>query len=481
MEKIILNNNFNESGYLINNYRSKKFGEKFLITTDHGSWVFLDKKDFDFLLKDKVDENEKLFNLLEDKGIVITKNNQEKIKSLLRERYEFLYSGPSLHIIVPTLRCNQKCIYCHASSEPENSRGFDMDKNTTKKVVDFIFQSPSKAITIEFQGGEPLLRFDIIKYIIEYANKLNKEKKKDLRFALVTNLTLMDEEKLDYLIKNNIGICTSLDGPEELHDKNRGLFCSQGSYSFVRRWIKKINEEYNRNGFNNRRVNALITVTKTSLEYMKKIIDEYINLGLKDIHLRFLNNLGDARLIWDKISYSPEEFIDFWKKAVDYILEKNKAEIFLRERNCMIILQKILTNKDPNYLEMRSPCGAAIGQLAYSYNGDIFTCDEARMINDDLFKLGNVKKDTFKEIIGSDQTCNVVLSSINDCQICDYCAYKPYCGVCPVCNFAEQGNIIAKIPETSRCKIYKEQFSYIFEKLKDSSNMKIFENWVNLN
>ena len=46
--------------------------------------------------------------------------------------------------------------------------GFDMDKETAKKVVEFIFQSPSKQITIEFQGGEPLLNFEIVKFVVDF-------------------------------------------------------------------------------------------------------------------------------------------------------------------------------------------------------------------------------------------------------------------------------------------------------------------------
>ena len=48
---------------------------------------------------------------------------------------------------------------------------------------------------------------------------------------------------------------------------------------------------------------------------------------------------------------------------------------------------------DPNYLDIRSPCGAGIGQIAYSYDGKIYTCDEGRMLGgmgDDIFCIGNV-------------------------------------------------------------------------------------------
>ncbi|MAG50269.1 His-Xaa-Ser system radical SAM maturase HxsB [archaeon] len=464
--------------YQLNNYRIEKINNKFLITTDHGSWCFLNKEDFDLLIKEGFQEKPELFNVLEEKGIILTNENKDKIIKLLKDRFHFLFQGTSLHIIIPTLRCNQKCVYCHASSKPIDDKGEEMDEETAKKTVDFIFQSPSKTIIIEFQGGEPLIKFDIIKYIINYAKKLNKEKKKNLVFTVVTNLTLMNEDKMNYFIENSVGVCTSLDGPAELHNKNRPFMNNVESYKFTEKWIKRFTEEYKKKKIENRKMNALITITRESLKYPKEIIDKYVELGLKDIHLRFLNNLGDARPVWESINYSPEEFINFWKKSIDYLLEINKKNIFLRERTCFIILRKILTNIDPNFLDMRSPCGAAIGQLTYTPNGDIFTCDEARMVGEDIFKLGNTKKDTYKKILTSRQTCGIITSSINDSQICDSCAYKPYCGICPVCNYMEQGSIIVNILKTARCKIYKAQFTYLFEKLQHPEYKKIFVDWI---
>jgi len=67
--------------------------------------------------------------------------------------------------------------------------------------------------------------------------------KKSLQLALVSNLTLMDEEKLSYLIDNGVYISTSLDGDEEVHNYNR-TFLGGNSFEKVTYWIKRINEEY---------------------------------------------------------------------------------------------------------------------------------------------------------------------------------------------------------------------------------------------
>ena len=464
--------------YTSNHYRSRRYGDKFLITTDHGTWVIVSSKDFGLLNDGKVDKGSELFGTLENEGVIITEKNQRNIIESMRKKYEFLFQGPSLHIVVPTLRCNMDCVYCHASSKHEDSTGYDMDKATAKNVIDFIFQSPSSCINIEFQGGEPLLRFDIVKYMIEYANKVNETRGKSLMFSLVSNMTLMDDDKMRFLLDNMVGVCGSLDGHEMLHNKNRP-YSGGNSYKFTREWLKKIHNEWRKRP-KRRNTNALVTVTKYSLPRWKEIVDEYMGLGIYDIFFKFLNNLGTAKTSWRSIGYSADDFISFWKNAVDYIIELNKHGKDIREWFTWIMLRKIISNEEPNYLEQRSPCGAAIGQIAYDYNGDIYSCDEARMIGEDIFKLGNVNKnDSFSKVLTSNKVCSIVSASVNDTQICDACAFKPYCGLCPVCNYSEQGTTIAKVPETSRCKIYMAQFDYVFDKLiNDKEAREVFARWL---
>lgn len=460
---------------MMNNYRSTKIDDGFLVTTDHGSWTFLNDKDFSCLQSGSIPKP--LSKKLEEKGILVTENNIAKIKGDLARRYSYLRQSTSLHIVVVTLRCNQHCLYCHASSRPLKDKSYDMDIETARKTVEFIFQSPSNSITIEFQGGEPLLNFKAIQEIVLYAKELNKKHKKNLLFQLVTNLTLMDQKILDYCIENDIGICTSLDGPRELHDYNRG-FC-RSSHSDVVKWISNIQEEYRRRNIHHTKSNALVTITKRSLRYPKEIVDEYLKNNLEGVHLRYMNKLGYAAKNKKEIEYEAEEFISFWKKAIDHIIEINKKGIKFEERGAVIILSKILGKHDPNYLDMRSPCGAAIGQMAYNYNGEIFCCDEGRTIKDDLFRIGDVRKNRFKEVILSENCASIVSASINDTEICSLCAFKPYCGLCPVCMYAEQGNLAGIVPQATFCKVYKAQFEYMFEKyIKDKDARKVFRSWV---
>ena len=147
-----------------------------------------------------------------------------------------------------------------------------------------------------------------------------------------------------------------------------------------------------------------------------------------------------------------------------------------------IFLRKILTDRDPGYLELRSPCGAGIGQLAYNYNGDVYTCDEARMLSrmgDESFKLGNVGKHCYQDLMNSDALKAVCNASILDILPgCTSCVYKPYCGVCPIYNYVEHANIFSQMPNNDRCKIHMSILDYLFGKLKDRKIEKIFKKWL---
>lgn len=460
-----------KTGYIYNRYLTKKLDDnRFLITTDNGSWVVLNKREYELFRKGKINDDPSLLDTLERKSIILTQKNVEKTLSDTHDRFSHVFNGTSLHIVTVTLKCNQKCVYCHAKAHPSASDEYDMDKETAKSVVDFIFQSPSKFLSIEFQGGEPLLNFEVIKFIIEYAKKKNKTEKRNLQFMIVSNLTAMTEEKLKYLFEKGVNICTSLDGPKFIHDKNRPYLDDRGSYDDVIHWVKDINKQ---NGYP---MGCLPTITKQSLPYYKEIIDEYRRLGMDRIRIRHLINAGYASERWDEIGYTPEEFLEFWKKSLDYILSLNRKGIRFIESMSTIIVRRLLSKDCQKYTCLGAPCGTALMQSSYDQNGNVFSCDEARSF--EIFKLGNVKEDTYKEIYTSKPALNLVALSSMKPTFCDSCVWNPYCANCLVCNYGQQKTLVPKMPESIECKIKKGMIEYVFEKLTNSPDGKYLLDWA---
>jgi hypothetical protein len=58
--------------------------------------------------------------------------------------------------------------------------------------------------------------------------------------------------------------------------------------------------------------------------------------------------------------------------------------------------------------------------------------------------------------------------------------YKPYIGVCPIYNYKTTGNIYPNYAKDRRRKLNEKILDYLFEKLKDKENKKIFESWLGL-
>ncbi len=456
---------------------------RILLTNDCGDYVWLDKPRFDRLMAGTLAKDRAAWAELTRRNMIRSPQTEAEVVRRIRQRSPHLLAGPSLHIVILTLRCNHGCIYCHASRQPAERRGFDMSRETASRVLDVILASPSPDLTIEFQGGEPSLNFDVLRYFVEEARRRNASGKKRLYYSLVSNLTTLTPPQIDFLVDHGVAVCTSLDGPAEIHDHNRPLR-DGGSHRRTLAALEAFAAAYRRRKLDPSLayVNALVTVSRGSLSQPEAIVDEYVRLGQKVIHLRPLNPFGMGRRIWGREGYTAEEFLRFWTRALDYIIELNKQGIEMAEKMASLMLTRILTDENPNYADLRSPCGAGLGQLAYNYDGRVYTCDEGRMVGamgDDLFRIGDVRKDSYADIIAHPGLRSLCVSSCLECLPgCSDCAYAPYCGVCPVYNYVEQGDLVAHSAENDRCRIQMGMLDYLFRRLAEPGTEALLRRWT---
>lgn len=467
--------------------RMREVGGEVLLTNPWGDWIFVKPDELTQLSSGQLEPSSELYTRLVARNFIRDKVDVAALADRVARKKRFVDAGPNLHIIIATLRCNQTCVYCHASRADMTATSTDMTPETADKVVDFIFESTSPRLTIEFQGGEPLANFPLIRHVIETAKQKNETAGKTLEFTLVSNLSLMDDEKLDYLIDNRVQICTSVDGPEALHDKQR-ILPGASSHKLAVQWIKRINERYQEKGLDPSlyHVEALLTTTREALSHPKQIVDAYVELGCRAIFLRPVDPFGFAAQTAKTIEYERKAFLDYYRTALDHILELNRQGVQVLERFAAIFLTKILGDDDPNYLDIRSPCGAGIGQLAYNHDGQIFTCDEGRMVHqmgDSFFALGKIGDVRYREVMLSDTVRALAIASNLDAQPdCVNCTYNPYCGVCPVHNYATQGSIFGRMRESSLCAVHKGIQDHLFELLRrnDPATVEILRRWTTI-
>ncbi|AKF03208.1 His-Xaa-Ser system radical SAM maturase HxsB [Sandaracinus amylolyticus] len=474
--------------------------QRVLLTNLEGNFLVLADAEFRAFVEGNVAPESELHARLREGNFLRAHYDTKRAADALRRRKSFVGYGPNLHMLVVTLRCNETCVYCHASRAAMDAVHTDMTPEIAEKCVDIALSSTSPGITIEFQGGEPLVNFAVVKHVIEYARKKNERlaasgEAKTLEFTMVSNLSLMDEEKLAFLLENRVQICTSIDGPQGLHDKQRklpalkladGTKTGGSSWEASVKWIRRINEEYAKLGLDTTlyRVEALLTTTRETLPLWKEVVDQYVDLGCRALFLRPLDPFGFAEKTGPRLEYPRAEYLDYYRKCVDYMVELNLKGVQVLERYAAIFLTKILSGEDPNFLDIRSPSGAGIGALAYNYDGSIFTCDEGRMLHetgDDTFLLGHVNDATYRGLVGHETVRAVVLAGNLDARPdCVNCAYQPYCGVAPSHSHKTQGTIFGRMRESSVCAVHKGIQDYLFEKIADADpgTMEVFRRWT---
>ena len=455
-------------------YNSKKIRDRYLITTTWGDWMSLDPEEFKSLNRLDIRSGTPLFSRLKKNNLIIDQRNIDKLTDRYRRLHANLFHDAGLHIAVVTDRCNFGCFYCQSKNTRSKK---DMSLKIATKVLGCLFSASNPCVRLEFQGGEPLLNWPAVEFLVKHARKQNKFEKKNLVISLVTNMSLLDERKMDFLIDHDTEVCTSLDGPQALHDQNRIFKGGAPTHKFITQAIEKLRQSYRKRKIN-KKIGALPTITRQLLSHPKALIDEYVRLGFDSIHLREISQLGRAENNWDRIGYAPEEFNEFWREAMEYIVALNKKGIVLTEEMSVHMLRKILNKTDPFYVDLESPCGAGRSQLAYAPNGDVYTCDEARMIANDMFKLGNVLQDPYAKLMKSESIFYTTQASLLN--LWDYnSAFACWSGTCPVMNFYQQNNPVVKITQTPGYKILNFKFEYLLEKIIfDKETLKIFQNWL---
>ena len=365
-----------------------------------------------------------------------------------RTKKSFLDGFTSLHIFVVTLRCNHTCHYCQVSRQTEDKGEFDMATDDLDRAIDLMFRSPSPALTMEFQGGEPLLAFDKVRYGIERALRINETERRRLTFVVCTNATVFSVEVLAFFAEHQVLVSTSLDGPAHLHDANRAK-SGADSHARVVEGIAAAREALGHD-----RVSALMTTTARSLDYPIEIVDTYVEMGFDHIFLRPISPYGFAVRSRAKNDYDTRRFLDFYKAGLERVLEWNRRGVRLTEDYASIVLKKVLTPFPVGYVDLQSPAGLINGVVVYNYDGGVYASDEARMLaemGDETFRLGSVH-DPYEHLFAGPVAERVSQHWANEALAgCSDCGFQTFCGADPVFHHATQGDMEGYRPTSAFC------------------------------
>jgi uncharacterized protein len=388
----------------------------------------------------------------------------------------FLRQVTPLHLFVVTLRCEHSCPYCQVSRQSTDRARYDMTEETAQRALRIALDSPSARIKVEFQGGEPLLNFDLIEKIVLAAKAAEPAAGKRIDFVIASNLALLTDEHLAFCKTHDVLLSTSLDGPADLHNKNRPR-PGGNSHELAVRGIKRAKAILGTD-----RVGALMTTTENSLTRVEEIVDEYVGLGLDGIFLRPLSPYGFAVKTKQFHRYDSRRWLEFYERGLRYILSINRAGHYFPEFYSALILRRMLTDRPIGYVDLRSPAGIGLGALVYNYDGRVFASDEGRMLaemGDTTFELGHVNTHSYRSLILSDKLVDLIAASLTQCAPeCSDCVFEPHCGADPVYHHATQRDPVGIKPLSEFCARQKGVMGLLIDILEQSpDDAAILRRW----
>lgn len=480
-------------------FRYGFIADRVLLTNDGGEWCFLTKEEFELFLSGEMTPAHRLYPMMHERGFFRRDLDLTSLAQKVRRKRYYVDYGPHLHVMITTLRCNQGCKYCHASRTDMDRVDTDMSPETVAKAVDIAFKTTNPYICFEYTGGEPTVNMEAIKLSVQLANAKKASSGKMVDHSVVTNMTWMNEERAEWLMDNGVLVCTSLDGPRELHNWNRTWAkkadnfpdqidpADHNAYDRVLHWISYFNRRYIERGKDPGlwHVDALMTTTRKTMEMWKELVDTYVSLGIRNIKIRPLNPYGFATKTWRVIGYSMDEYLEFYERVLDYVIELNMQGVQVQEGTAALFLKKMLTPDDPNYVDIRNPIGSGTGQIAYNFDGKIYPSDEGRMLagmGSHFFQLGVLGESSYDDVVKHPTVRALVMASLLDgLPACHTCWNLPYCGVRPINNYMESGDIFAQRPNTPKCKEHMAIVRMLFERLardEDGKIERIFRRWI---
>ena len=463
--------------YYLLPFHFQPVGNREILTNDLGDYLILPRGSVQKIVNREIQPSEDLYkDLLASFFISETPvpHLLDNMATRLATRKSFLDEFTALHIFVMTLRCNQNCIYCQASSRDSSLKGCDIKETDLMTAIDLMFRSPARHLTMEFQGGEPTLVCDLIEKGILYAEEKNQVECRKMTYVICSNSVNVIDDFLDFCKNYNVVFSTSLDGPEFLHNHNRG---KTDSYQKVIAGISKV-----RAALGADKVSALMTTSESSLHYPHEIIDAYRENGFHSIFLRALNPYGLAKDNDDWPAYF-DAFVEFYKESLEYILQLNKQGEGFVEEFTALILKKILTPFPIGFVDLQTPAGIINGVIVYNYDGYVYASDESRMLaenKDYTFRLGKIT-DKYEDLFYGHKAQELSRTWSTECIAgCSECAYQSICGADPVRNYSTQGDAYGYRPGSTICRKNKAIIEYIFKLLDERAEevLPIFMNWI---
>lgn len=335
-----------------------------------------------------------------------------------------------------TDKCVLSCRYCFARGAHGDVPTFKID--LLEEAIKQAFETRHEYVTFEWTGGEPLLvGLDFYKRVIEFQKEYAT---KPYENGVQTSGNLFDTKLIDFLMENNFGISTTIDGTEEIHNQNRPANGDKPSFQNVQRTRKYIEDKGGSCGF-------ISTITKNNLGHEKEMLDFFQSQGVYSFHSNPYIYYSKNRVKDKEIALSNEDYARYFISEFNAWIEKGKIEPIPRTINDII---KCFETRCPSHNTICTFGGRCVTNfIALTPNGDAYNCPKFTGSNNMV--LGNIKKQSIKEILSpsSEAMSKLIdqrVAAINACEK-KGCKYFYICnGGCPYYSFiASDGENVSEI------------------------------------
>ncbi len=335
--------------------------------------------------------------------------------------------------------CNLRCEYCFAAKGDFGHGRKLMPWEVGKAAIDFLLERSGsrRNLELDFFGGEPLMNFDVVKQVVEYARSKEKEYGKNFRFTITTNGLLLTDDKIDFINREMSNVVLSIDGREEVNDRLRVRADGSGSYRTILPKYQKLvaargDQDYYVRG----------TFTRHNLDFSEDVFHLY-DAGFDQISVEPV--VSDPNLPYAITEEDLPRVFEEYEKLAKELLRRKKAGEHINFFHFMIDLQQ-----GPCAIKRLRGCGCGNEYVAVTPEGDVYPCHQ--FVGMDGWKMGSVLDNS----LDLKRKAQFAKANVYGKRDCSQCWAKFYCsGGCNANNLQYAGDILK--PHTLSCELEKKR------------------------
>ena len=373
---------------------------------------------------------------LKDAGQLFSEDRFEPMAGDLKRKTAGVVKALCLHV---AHTCNLNCSYCFASQGKYHGDRAIMSFEVGRQALDFLIahSGTRRNLEVDFFGGEPLMNFGVVKDLVAYARRVEKEHGKNFRFTLTTNGMLIDDEVIDFANRECANVVLSLDGRKEIHDRFRVDYAGNGSWDRI---VPKFRKLVDARGGKNYYMRG--TFTHANPDFLKDI-QVMLDLGFNELSMEpVVCAEGDpAALTAEDLPIVMRQYEDLARLLVRRRREGRPFTFY----HYMIDL-----SGGPCVYKRISGCGSGTEYMAVTPWGDLYPCHQ--FVGEEKFRLGDIWNGVDNPAVQADfAACNVYAR-----EECRTCWARLYCsGGCAANAYHATGSVRGVY--RTGCELFKKR------------------------